>query len=165
MVAFDEKKGCYVVTIDTYRNGKRTRKRETLPRLATEQEALEYEAKLLTASAPETASDRLRRLLEAVKTKPGNAGYIYAVRNMDDPGAIKIGKTSRSVSKRIHDLQTATLGRWEIVEYVAVTHMDDAEEIIHSILDKRRIDPRREFFDLPAEHAKLVLRIAAEVLT
>lgn len=164
MVVFDERKECFIVKIDTYRNGKRFRFHETLPRGVTQDEALRYEAKVLGPAPVLDPYDRLREALKALKGEHVKSGYIYAICNMQDTRAIKIGKTIRPIQSRIRELQTGTIERWEIVETAMVTHMDEAEHAIHSFLNKVRINPRREFFEvLPAE-AQRIVRIAGEIL-
>lgn len=161
MVTFDEAKGCYVVKLDIRRNGKRVRFRETLPTLVTREEALQYEAKLL---APPDPLEDLRKALEVAKLGPVQYGSIYAISNSGTPGAIKIGKTSRSVEDRIYTLQTATLHEWHVIECVHVTHMDAAEKAIHAFLARFRIHPRREFFEVLPYTAQCVLRLAGELM-
>jgi hypothetical protein len=164
MVIFDETKECFIVKIDTYRSGKRFRFRETLPRGITEDEALRYEEKVLGPAPKIDPYEKLRKMLEASKEEPLQVGHIYAICNMQDTRVIKIGKTVRPVASRIRELQTATIERWEIVECVTVTHMDAAEKAIHGFLDKVRINPRREFFEVLPAHAQRVVRIAGEIL-
>lgn len=89
-----------------------------------------------------------------------NAGYIYIIRNpVMGQNIFKIGLTRNKVDERINQLSKTSVPdkfykaqEWNVCDCVA------AEKKIHELLNKQRVDPRREFFEVD-------YTIAVEVIT
>ena len=86
-------------------------------------------------------------------------GWIYILVNPALKGNfLKIGKTTRSPSKRANELSTSGLPADFTVAYKKKTlDCDYAEKIIHQKLEQYRYSKNREFFCLPLEKAKSIV--------
>ena len=104
---------------------------------------------------------------EEVLTRFQNKGVIYILINSSFKEAIvKIGKTSRQSEKRAKELSSATgvPTPFKVLLERVVLDIDLAEKLIHKKLDAQRINPRREFFQLPLTDAvRTVFEICADV--
>ena len=77
-------------------------------------------------------------------------GHIYIVANKGYPGLLKIGKTTRSVRKRIRELNsTNTPYDFYLVKSYLVGNTNIAERVIHEKLRRYRHRGDREFFKAP----------------
>ncbi|MBT3015117.1 MAG: GIY-YIG nuclease family protein [Candidatus Thiodiazotropha endolucinida] len=98
---------------------------------------------------------------------PGKEGKIYILRNPYLKNTIvKIGRTSRISEKRAKEISGATgvPFEYEVLYEEDVFDSHLAEKIIHSKLDHDRVNPRREFFQLPLKKAvKVVFETCLEV--
>ncbi|GAB5419144.1 MAG: hypothetical protein Crog4KO_06520 [Crocinitomicaceae bacterium] len=79
-----------------------------------------------------------------------NAGYIYVMRNpMFPDSTFKIGLTTNDTSLRAKQLsKTSVADKFHVMNEWATKDCYKAEKEIHRILDKYRVDKRREFFTL-----------------
>ena len=88
-----------------------------------------------------------------------NAGYIYVMRNPYLPSnTYKIGLTTKTTSERAKQLsKTSVPDKFKVMREWNVADCYQAEKEIHLILDKYRIDPRREFFELDMKEINIVI--------
>lgn len=79
-----------------------------------------------------------------------NAGYIYIMRNPAfEKNIYKIGLTTNETKERAKQLsKTSVPDHFHVMREWAVKDCHKAENEVHSILSKYRVDPRREFFDV-----------------
>jgi len=88
-----------------------------------------------------------------------NAGYIYVMRNAYQPkNTYKIGLTTNTTSERAKQLsKTSVPDKFQVMREWNVRDCYQAEKEIHTILDRYRIDPRREFFQLDMKEINIVI--------
>lgn len=89
-----------------------------------------------------------------------NEGYIYVARcDLHKDNTYKIGMTCRSVEERMRELSqfSGVPVPFRAVHSVRVIDCVLAEELLHEKLDVFRLQPNREFFDLPLARAKLAV--------
>lgn len=84
-------------------------------------------------------------------------GYVYILANKNylDGKLLKIGMTTRTVEKRLSEINSAfgVPPKFYIVFYEKTKNPDVAEKIIHSKLKRFRVNNRKEFFLLPEKDA------------
>ena len=99
-------------------------------------------------------SKKAEKLFEGV-----NAGYIYIVRNPSfEKDIYKIGLTTTSTEKRISQLSnTSVPDGFALMRKWNVRDCKKAEKQIHKILNKYRINPKREFFKVDMDVANKVV--------
>ena len=88
-----------------------------------------------------------------------DAGWIYVLSTRETPNILKIGMTSRSVSMRVKEINSATGLIYPFgARYVfRVNDAKEAEEAIHKTLSGYRIRSDREFFEIqPGEAIRLI---------
>lgn len=87
-------------------------------------------------------------------------GYVYLLTNPSMPGLVKVGCTDRSPSDRISELSSATgvPTPFTLEFFILVPDHIAIEQELHSILDAVRVSNSREFFRVPVENAKALLR-------
>lgn len=74
-------------------------------------------------------------------------GYVYILKNPSMPGLLKIGKTTRSVEQRCHELwQTGVPTPFEVVEEVCSPNCHELEAWMHNRFKDHRVTVSREFF-------------------
>lgn len=79
------------------------------------------------------------------------SGWLYILSTKHQPDELKIGMTTRSVERRVKEINTAT-GILYPLSARAIFRVKDAplaEKLAFETLDKYRIRPDREFFRLP----------------
>ncbi len=78
------------------------------------------------------------------------AGWIYVLSQRENPKILKIGKTDRSVSQRVREINSATgvLIPWAARRVYRVKNAKAAEASIHQLLSEYRVRSDREFFNL-----------------
>lgn len=95
------------------------------------------------------------------------AGKIYVLRNEDMRAfLLKVGKTARGSEERAKELSKATgvPGVFHVLFEEDVSDMDYAEKLVHERLAEYRLQPNREFFQVPYKLAiRTVLETCAEV--
>jgi hypothetical protein len=92
-----------------------------------------------------------------------NSGYVYILRNpIMEENIFKIGLTRNNVDDRASQLsKTSVPDKFYKMQEWNVKDCFKAEKLIHSKLDKFRIDPRREFFKINFDVA---LKVVKEVI-
>ncbi len=88
-----------------------------------------------------------------IQIKPG---WIYILRNpLFKDALVKIGRTKNSTEVRAKELSSPTgiPYQFEVLYEEEVADCAVAEQLIHRALDQYRINPRREFFQLPLKVA------------
>lgn len=75
-------------------------------------------------------------------------GIIYVLINEHMPGIVKIGQTTRDVTRRVHELSrpTGVPAEFEVVYSEVVSDVDSAESEIHAAMADFRVNRSREFF-------------------
>lgn len=88
-------------------------------------------------------------------------GVVYILTNPVMPGLIKIGKTSRSIEERLRELTSApgVPIPFECFMAVEVQDADKLERALHDAFRDRRINPKREFFDLAPDRPAAILQL------
>ena len=79
-------------------------------------------------------------------------GWVYAARNPCFADAVfKVGQTKVSPVKRVEQLSgsTSVYRRFELVYFVHVSDRDQAEAHVHQVLASSRVNPAKEFFEVP----------------
>ena len=89
-----------------------------------------------------------------------DTGILYVLTNPHMPGLVKIGCTTGRVEDRIKDLSSATGVPVAFVCHFAaeVSDMAAKESTLHQLFSDKRVNPRREFFEVAPE--KVVLAIS-----
>lgn len=94
------------------------------------------------------------------KNPPRTPGYVYILTNPAMPGLIKIGKTRLNPEDRANQLQTTGVPRGFQVEYACHTPDPEAvEQAMHVAFGPRRVNDRREFFEITPDQAIAVLSL------
>ncbi|MBE18078.1 MAG: hypothetical protein CMH79_04880 [Nitrospinae bacterium] len=82
-------------------------------------------------------------------------GWVYVIGNKDMPGIFKIGMTERDPEERLKEANKQDTWRppspYEIIIAKLVSGHKKKEKIIHRLLSKHRINPKREFFKISLE--------------
>ncbi|MGW5721816.1 GIY-YIG nuclease family protein [Amycolatopsis sp. NPDC003865] len=95
----------------------------------------------------------------AKTVKPWSFGFVYVLRNPRDPGVVKIGFTDRLAEDRAKELSGSGLPEPFTVEFRAATcRPRELERFAHDALAEFRLNPRREFFEVPVEVAIETIR-------
>ena len=83
---------------------------------------------------------------------------IYILTNEAFPDYVKIGVTDReNVSQRAKELSTSGVPLPFEVFYARRVEKEGVERQVHEILDDYRVNPKREFFEISREKARLLL--------
>lgn len=82
-------------------------------------------------------------------------GFVYVLDNPSLEGMVKIGATTKSPSKRCFELSSSTSipTPFNIVYSQPSINPFKLECIVHSILDKYRVNKNREFFNVDTDKA------------
>jgi hypothetical protein len=95
------------------------------------------------------------------------AGRIYVLRNENMKELlVKVGKTIRTAEERAGELTRATgvAGRFHVLLQEEVADVDYAEQLVHERLKAHRLQPNREFFQVPYQLAiRTVFETCSEV--
>ena len=86
-------------------------------------------------------------------------GWIYVLSTREAPNVLKIGMTSRSVSLRVKEINSATgvIYPFGARHVFRVQRAKEAEKVVHEALSDFRIRSDREFFEVqPGEAARLI---------
>ena len=93
-----------------------------------------------------------------IKKHETTNGYIYILTNKAFPKYIKIGSTMKDPKIRADELTGTGLPFPYVVMYIILTkNCEILEKKIHIILDKKRINLEREFFECSIEEAKNII--------
>ncbi|HEY0490918.1 MAG TPA: GIY-YIG nuclease family protein [Telluria sp.] len=100
----------------------------------------------------------------AIPTPPAGSGIVYILTNPSMPGLVKIGMTTRDVSSRLRELNSATgvPQAFEVIYTVAVVDCAAAERFVHEALHSKRTNQGREFFRVDTSEAIDTLLIARQ---
>ena len=97
-------------------------------------------------------------------------GCVYILKNKAMPGLIKIGYTTKTAEERAAELSQATgvPVSFEVVDTSDPLEPKQCEKLeveIHKALYAHRVNPKREFFEYPADEAlSLLKKLQASVL-
>lgn len=88
-------------------------------------------------------------------TTEDEIGWLYVLSRRDEPDIVKIGMTTRSVAKRVKEINSATgvLRPYSVRSAYKVECVRNAEKIVFKRLADYRIREDREFFQIPFEKA------------
>lgn len=90
-----------------------------------------------------------------------SSGILYVLTNPVMPGLVKVGCTTGNVADRIRDLSAAT-GVPVAFQCHFAAQVDDMalkERTLHQLFSEKRINPRREFFEVAPEKVVLAIRM------
>lgn len=107
-------------------------------------------------------SRKQKRLRVATTRGPG--GYVYVMDNPSMPGIVKIGMTRRTPGVRLEELSSATgvPTPFRLCYYAKTKDCAWAEERVHYLLRKKRVNRNREFFKISPEDAfKVIKKVAS----
>jgi hypothetical protein len=91
-------------------------------------------------------------------------GYIYAMSNKSMPGILKIGMTERSIEERLKEANgTFTLIPFVVEMSKNVLNCKEKEKCIHQILQSKRVNPKKEFFEVTIEEIKPIFDLMDSV--
>lgn len=95
------------------------------------------------------------------------AGWVYIFSNPLTPTVLKVGYTDREPISRAKEVSDSTgvALPYEVEYQVYTTHPRKLEQKAHQILDKYRINKRREFFECNYEDAVEAIRKATQICT
>ena len=89
-----------------------------------------------------------------------SVGYVYCMSNPCMAGLYKIGYTERSIEERLQEANVSDTWRPPmpyILEFAkCVKEPNQKEKTIHTILNKFRVNPKREFFRVELDQVKLL---------
>ena len=93
----------------------------------------------------------------------GKEGIIYVLLNEAMPGYVKIGKTRGPIERRVLELSRSSSIPlpFECYYAVRVKDVDLVEKSFHEAFGDRRVNPRREFFNVSPERIFSVLKLSA----
>jgi T5orf172 domain len=94
------------------------------------------------------------------------AGHIYILVNAAMHGYLKIGLTTRTPDERARELSqgTSVVVPYSVAYSESVINCDVAERLIHTRLEKFRVNRGREFFHLPLRDAIRELSSIADMV-
>lgn len=89
-----------------------------------------------------------------------DTGWIYVLSTREEPNILKVGRTERSVSQRVKEINGATgvLHPFGARYVFRVNSSVEAEKVIHEALSSYRIRDDREFFDIDPSYAVSLIR-------
>jgi hypothetical protein len=92
-----------------------------------------------------------------------DSGILYVLTNPFMPGLVKVGCTTGRVEDRIYDLSSSTGVPVAFQCHFAarVTDMATKEKTLHQLFSERRVNPKREFFEVAPEKVVLAIRMGA----
>lgn len=98
--------------------------------------------------------DNVKERISVKKSKP-KSGYIYVLSNDGFDGFLKIGVTTRSVEKRVSELNkgVSSLTNFKIEYSIHTENAFLIEKKIHDVLNYCRVKENKEFFKLEVSDA------------
>ena len=93
------------------------------------------------------------------KENKKHKGFVYVLDNPSLEGMVKIGATTKTPSKRCFELSSSTSipTPFNIVYSKPSINPFKLESIVHSILDEYRVNKNREFFNVDADKAIILI--------
>ena len=90
-----------------------------------------------------------------------DSGILYVLTNPFMPGLVKVGCTTGSVEDRIYDLSsfTGVPVAFQCHFAARVTDMATKEKTLHQLFSDKRVNPKREFFEVAPEKVVLAIRM------
>ena len=99
-----------------------------------------------------------------IKKHETTDGYIYILSNKAFPNYIKIGSTMKDPRIRAHELTgTGVPFPYEVKFKILTKNCEILEKKVHTILDKKRVDLEREFFECSIEEAKKIIENVVKI--
>jgi hypothetical protein len=94
-------------------------------------------------------------------------GFVYVLGHHCMPGVYKVGFTERSPRARMEELgkSTSVPGDFDLICYAEYENPRDREQEIHSLLEKFRVTPDREFFKCDLMHITNLVMDEEEALS
>ena len=109
------------------------------------------------------SNEKLVQELRIKKHETTN-GYIYILTNKAFPNYIKIGSTMKDPRIRAHELTgTGVPFPYEVKFKIMTKNCEILEKKVHTILEKKRVDLEREFFECSVEEAKKITEKVVEI--
>ena len=90
-------------------------------------------------------------------------GSVYCIANGAMPGIVKIGATLRSPEDRLSEARSVTWApsSFDLIAQAAVEDAFGMEAALHAMLAHRRVEARREFFELTHAEARALFDTVA----
>lgn len=90
-------------------------------------------------------------------------GSVYCIANGAMPGIVKIGATLRSPEDRLSEARSMTWApsSFDLIAQAAVEDAFGMEAALHAMLAHRRVEARREFFELTHAEARALFNTVA----
>jgi hypothetical protein len=99
-----------------------------------------------------------------IKKHETTNGYIYILSNKSFPTYIKIGSTMKDPKIRAAELTgTGVPFPYEVKFKILTKNCEILEKKVHAILEKKRVDLEREFFECSVEEAKKIIEKVVEI--
>lgn len=98
-----------------------------------------------------------------MKPAPSKPGWVYVLTNEAMPGLVKIGLTTRTPKERAAELSSSSgVPLPFVVAWArAVSGCDYVEKAVHRMLDDKRVNGKRESFQVDVAKAREVIEAAA----
>src|SRR5580698_4080263 len=92
-----------------------------------------------------------------------DTGTLYVLTNPLMPGLVKIGCTAGAVEDRIKALSSGTgiPVAFQCHFAAQVENMTAKEKTLHQLFSEKRVNPNREFFQVPPEKVVLAIRMGS----
>lgn len=92
-----------------------------------------------------------------------DSGILYVLTNPFMPGLVKIGCTTGPLEDRIKDLSSFTSVPVAFQCHFAarVNNLAAKEKTLHQLFSDKRVNPKREFFQVPPEKVVLAIRMGS----
>lgn len=152
-----EAKQQWVLEHSATRRGQEFRLFRRLPKFVTDE-----------ATAKEWADIQLKKFNAALDVadesawKAAGGGFLYALSNPLMPGLLKIGKTSKTPQWRCADLSKMLPVPCTLEHSIAVLRITAAESAVHWALRECRVNPRREWFRVSVDDAKVAMNATVD---
>ena len=121
------------------------------------EQALSIRGHLVHSTLPDYLNE-WKNYTKASDTQDKN-GWLYILSRKDEPDILKVGMTTRSVTERVKEINSATgvLRPYSAREVYEVENAKEAEKLVFKLLADYRIREDREFFQIPfAEADKMI---------
>ena len=127
------------------------------------EQALSVRMELVNSTLP-TYLSQWKNYTETLSMQ-GESGWLYILSRKDEPNILKIGMTTRSVTARVKEINSATgvLRPYSARAVYKVENAKEAEKLVFNLLSDYRIREDREFFQIP--FVKAAKMIEAKIFT
>lgn len=122
------------------------------------EQALSIRGHLVHSTLPDYLNE-WKNYTKASDTQDKN-GWLYILSRKDEPDILKIGMTTRSVTERVKEINSATgvLRPYSAREVYEVENAKEAEKLVFKLLADYRIREDREFFQIPFREADKMIQ-------